>query len=62
MENVDTGILLHKQDIELHRGWFEEMVHLIGINVIYRSPKEGTKDYGSISVLVQSYAYITHLV
>ena len=45
MENLDTGILLHKQDIELHRGWFKEMCKLIGINVLHRSPKEGTKDW-----------------
>lgn len=45
MENIDTGLLLHKQDIELHRKWFKEMCRLIGINVLHRSPKEGAKDW-----------------
>ena len=45
MEELDTGILLHKKDIELHRGWFKEMTKLIGITVLYRAPKEGMKDW-----------------
>lgn len=38
MENEDTGLLLVKKDIELHRKYFKEMVRLLGIQVIYRSP------------------------
>lgn len=45
MENRDTGLLLNKKDIELHRKWFEEMTKLIGINVLYRSPKEPYKNW-----------------
>ena len=40
MENKDTGLLLDKQNIELQRFYFEEMVRLKGINLIYRAPRE----------------------
>lgn len=40
MEKVDTGILLNKKNIELHRKYFKEMTKLLGINVIYRAPRE----------------------
>lgn len=39
MENQDTGILLNKHNIEIHRKYFKEMTRLIGINVLYRSPR-----------------------
>ena len=38
MEERDTGLLLHKQDIQLHRKWFKEMTKLIGIIVKYKHP------------------------
>lgn len=41
MEN-NYGLLLN-QDIKLHRGYFDEMVKLLGINVLYRAPKPGKK-------------------
>lgn len=43
------GLLLNK-DIKLHRHYFKEMVKLHGINVIYRSLKEGKKwtNYGEV--------------
>lgn len=44
MENKDTGLLLNKKDIELFRSWFKEMTRLIGINVLYRAPKD-SKEY-----------------
>ena len=28
-------------DIKLHRKWFDEMVRLIGIQVVYRAPRKG---------------------
>lgn len=40
MENNDTGLLLNKKDIEMHRKWFKEMCNLIGIKVLFRSLKE----------------------
>lgn len=40
MNNSDTGLLLDKQNLELQRFYFEEMVRLLGINVIYRAPRE----------------------
>lgn len=45
MENQDTGLLLNKSDIELHRTWFNEMVKLLGVNVLYRSLMDPTKSY-----------------
>lgn len=45
MENFDTGILLNKRNIELNRLYFKQMVKLIGINVLYRAPREENKDY-----------------
>ena len=38
MDERDTGLLLHKQDIQLHRTWFKEMTKLIGIIVKYKYP------------------------
>ena len=40
MENKDTGLLLDKTNIELHRHYFNEMCKLIGIQVIYRAPRK----------------------
>lgn len=45
MENKDTGLLLNKQDIGLFRMWFKQMTELIGLNVLYRAPRETTKEY-----------------
>lgn len=45
MKDTDTGLLLHKSDIELHRGWFKQMTQLIGINVLFRSPKDSAKTW-----------------
>lgn len=45
MENKDTGLLLDKQNILLQRTYFNEMLRLRGINVIYRSPKASSKTY-----------------
>lgn len=46
MENKDTGILLDRENIiPLQRFYFEEMTRLLGINVLYRCPKEGLKQY-----------------
>lgn len=40
MNNNDTGLLLHKKDIELHRRWFKQMTQLLGVNVLYRAPRD----------------------
>lgn len=40
MDNKDTGLLLNKQNIELHRMYFKQMLKLRGINVLYRAPQE----------------------
>ena len=56
MENKDTGLLLDKQNIELNRIYFKEMVRLIGINVLYRAPRKQNKQYdlhGEIDTLFE---------
>lgn len=45
MENKDTGILLSKKDISLHRKWFKEFVKLRGINVQYEEPNPNFDKY-----------------
>lgn len=45
MNQLDTGILLNAHDIKLHRQYFNEMVKLMGIQVLYRPIKEGCKNY-----------------
>lgn len=47
------GSLLNK-DITMHRRWFDEMTRLIGINVIYKSPR-CDKTYNEHGELVSSY-------
>jgi len=53
MKNTDTGLLLNKKDISLHRTWFEQMTKLLGLNVIYRSPKDSKQydSYGELDTL-----------
>lgn len=56
MKNEDTGLLLNKQDIELHRAYFEEMISLIGIKVLHRAPIKGAKEknpYGEMDSLYE---------
>lgn len=54
MENKDTGILLNQQNLKLQRFYFEQMVRLIGINVIYRAPREN-KTYNGYGELDSFY-------
>lgn len=54
MRNEDTGLLLSKQNIELHRRWFKQMVKLIGLNVLYRAPRE-SKQYDNWGELDTNY-------
>lgn len=57
MENKDTGILLDKRNIApLQRFYFEEMTRLLGINVLFRAPKEGMKQqdlYGELDAVYE---------
>lgn len=54
MEKQDTGLLLNQNNIKLQRFYFEQMVRLIGINVIYRAPREG-KTYNGYGELDSFY-------
>lgn len=55
MENKDTGLLLDKQNIELQRTYFKEMVTLLGINTIYKQPENNTKTYSLNGDLEANY-------
>lgn len=55
MDNKDTGLLINKQDILLHRTWFKQMVKLIGKNLLYRAPRENAKQYDTWGELDAKY-------
>ena len=55
MEQKDTGILLNSHDIKIHRQYFKEMVKLLGIQVLYRPVKEGSKTYNGYGELDALY-------
>ena len=55
MEDKDTGLLLSKKNITLHRQWFKQFVKLKGINVKYQAPNEcygpnKYNDYGETDI------------
>lgn len=57
MFNNQTGLLLSERDIKLHRKWFEEMVRLMGIQVIHRAPKDSSKHYTlNTEIISNNYA------
>lgn len=41
MDYLDVGVLISGNNLKLHRQYFKQTVKLIGINAIYRAPKEG---------------------
>lgn len=46
MDNKDTGLLLNKDNIvPLQRFYFQQMVRLVGLNVLYRAPKCKDRKY-----------------
>lgn len=45
MNQKDTGILINEQAIKLHRFQFKQFLSLLGINVLYRSPRDSSKTY-----------------
>lgn len=44
MDERDTGLLINS-DTLLHRNYFKEMCDLIGVILLYREPKKGSKQY-----------------
>lgn len=52
-DNSNYGLLL-TGDIKLHRQWFKQMTKLLGINVIYRSPKTD-KHYTTYAEIDSNY-------
>lgn len=61
MENKDTGLLLNENNIKLHRMYFKQMLKLLGLNVIYRAPREDSKTYNGYGEL-SSYYYDPEIV
>ena len=51
---ADYGFLLSKNNIQLHRTYFKEMVKLLGINCKYRAPLEN-KEYDRLGDLQTGY-------
>lgn len=54
MDNKDTGYLLNKQNIILHRQWFKQMCKLLGIKVMYLAPR-ADKTYNGYGELNSFY-------
>lgn len=54
MERQDTGILLNDKNIKLHRAYFQQMTRLLGLNVLYRAPREN-KSYNGYGELDTYY-------
>lgn len=54
IQDSDYGLLLDGKAIKLHRKYFEEMVKLLGIYVIYRAPKPD-KHYTTYSEIDSNY-------
>ena len=50
MNNNPFGSLLNKNNIELNKHYFKEMVKLLGVNVLYRAPRDSKRydDYGEL--------------
>ncbi len=55
MEDKDTGLLLSKKNIELHRSWFKQFTKLHGINVLFRAPRANFKEYNTHAELNAYY-------
>lgn len=54
MQAPKYGLLLNN-DIKLHRGYFDEMIRLLGIQVIYRAPL-ADKHYTTYAEIESNYA------
>ena len=55
IDEKKSGLLLHETDVKRHRQYFREMVKLIGIYVLYRSPLKD-KHYTTYAELDSNYA------
>lgn len=56
MDNRDTGLLLNEHNIKLQRLYFNQMIKLLGINVLYRAPRTSSKSYNMYGEL-DTYFY-----
>jgi len=61
-KDINYGLLINK-DIKLHRKYFKEMVKLLGINCIYKAPKDSKEfdEHGEIHPETEKY-YIGQVV
>lgn len=55
MEKNDTGILINPTNIKIHRDYFKQMCKLLGINVLFRAPRPGSKTYNGYGELDTFY-------
>ena len=54
MNQNEVGLLIRGNDLKLHRKYFEELVNLIGIKVVYRAPK-ADKHYTTYTEIESNY-------
>lgn len=55
MDKSDTGLLLNPNNIKLQRFYFKQMVKLIGIIALFRSPIKSSKEYNGYGELDTYY-------
>ena len=55
MDSLDTGLLLNKQNITLHRQYFKQMCSLLGMKVLYYEPRPNSKTYNGYGELTSFY-------
>ena len=53
-EQLSYGMLFNEKDMKLQRVYFIEMASLIGVNVIYRAPKQN-KHWTTYSEIESNY-------
>lgn len=54
MNNSPYGLLINQKDILLQRKYFEELVLMVGVNVIHRAPRP-SKHYTTYSEIESNY-------
>jgi len=57
LNDSDVYGLLINQDAELHRGWFEEMVSLLGVYAKYKKPILNTIDINADTIAQYTQGY-----
>lgn len=55
MNDNNFGLLIHEKDIKIHRAYFKEMCKLLGVKVVYRSPKNENSKYTTYGEIDTEY-------